>query len=137
MLLLANTALFNHSCLPNAAVYAAAEGECRVQVRMIRDVAEGQEVAICYDSALLSREREYRQQQLMARWGFRCGCPRCRTPDDPTDALLTAARLPAGPARSQLELEFHTCCGEAESAINTATNVLHALAEQDAQVRVR
>ena len=134
MLLLANTALFNHSCLPNAAVYAAAEGKGRVQVRMIRDVAEGQEVAICYDSALLSREREYRQQQLMARWGFRCGCPRCRTPDDPADALLTATRLPVG---LEMEIEFHTCCGEAESAINTATNVLHALAEQDAQVRVR
>jgi hypothetical protein len=133
MLLLANTALFNHSCLPNAAVYAAAEGKGRVQVRMIRDVAEGQEVAICYDSALLSREREYRQQQLMARWGFRCGCPRCRTPDDPADALLTATRLPVG---LEMEIEFHTCCGEAESAINTATNVLHALAEQDAQVQV-
>jgi hypothetical protein len=133
MLLLANTALFNHSCLPNAAVYAAAEGKGRVQVRMIRDVAEGQELAICYDSALLSREREYRQQQLMARWGFRCGCPRCRTPDDPADALLTATRLPVG---LEMEIEFHTCCGEAESAINTATNVLHALAEQDAQVQV-
>ena len=133
MLLLANTALFNHSCLPNAAVYAAAEGKGRVQVRMIRDVAEGQEVAICYDSALLSREREYRQQQLMARWGFRCGCPRCRTPDDPAEALLTATRLPVG---LEMEIEFHTCCGEAESAINTATNVLHALAEQDAQVQV-
>jgi len=102
--------------------------------RLVDDMHRHTQVAICYDSALLNSERENRQQQLMARWGFRCGCPRCRATDDPADALLTAARLPPGPARRQLELEMQTCCAMAEHALNSAAHVLQTLARQDAPV---
>ena len=41
MLLMAQTSLFNHSCNPNAAVYAHDTDEDKVQVRVLRDVGEG------------------------------------------------------------------------------------------------
>jgi len=127
MLLLAQTALFNHSCRPNAAVYAHESEDKLVQVRLLRDVNQGQEIAICYDSSLHKMPKQRRQALLHSRWGFECGCPRCIAQSDPVDALLTANRAdPASAHLAMLELEFERCAAVAETVTLAATDVLHA-----------
>ena len=92
MLLLAQTSLFNHSCHPNAAVYRHDADREKVQVRVLRDVGEGQEVALCYDSALYHMPTARRRELLRARWGFECGCPRCTGSATPADPLRSSGR---------------------------------------------
>lgn len=88
MLLLQDASLFNHSCRPNAAV--GNPGGDKVQVRAIRNVKEGQELCICYDSALFWLPTERRRPELRRRWGFECGCPRCTgAGEDEVEGLIT------------------------------------------------
>jgi len=132
MLLLAQTALFNHSCRPNAAVYAHESEDELVQVRLLRDVQQGQEIAICYDSSLHKMPKQRRQALLHSRWGFECGCPRCTTQSDQVDALLTATRADLASAQlAVLELEFERCATVAETATRAATDVLQTGATSD------
>jgi len=123
MLLLAQTALFNHSCHPNAAVYTHDTEDNLVQVRMLRDVGEGQEVAICYDSSLHKMPKEQRRNRLWTRWGFQCGCPRCSAKSDPVDDLLSGTRTSGAEA---LEPDFESCAAAAEAATGAAMRAMHA-----------
>jgi hypothetical protein len=93
-LLLQDASLFNHSCRPNAAI--GNPGGARAQVRAIRDVKEGQEVCICYDSSVFWLPAEKRRGELMRRWGFECGCPRCiKGSDDEVEGKMTRIKSSA------------------------------------------
>ena len=123
MLLLAQTSLFNHSCHPNAAVYRHDADREKVQVRVLRDVGEGQEVALCYDSALYHMPTARRRELLRARWGFECGCPRCTGSATPADPLRSSA---SGGQLAALETEFDRCAAAAEAAIGAASLALQS-----------
>lgn len=84
VVLLEKTSLFNHSCRPNAA--AGGTGGSDIQVRAIKEIKEGQEICICYDSAVYLSPTERRRAFLKDKWGFDCECPRCVA--DPQDADL-------------------------------------------------
>jgi hypothetical protein len=93
-LLLQDASLFNHSCRPNAAI--GNPGGTKAQVRAIRDVKEGQEVCICYDSSVFWLPAEKRRWELKRRWGFECGCPRCvKGSDDEVEGKMTRIKSSA------------------------------------------
>ncbi|EKX31864.1 hypothetical protein GUITHDRAFT_121938 [Guillardia theta CCMP2712] len=82
---------FNHSCKPNAAIYPCPTSD-DVQVRALRQIRTGQEIAICYDSTLYALPKAMRRQELLHRWGFECDCPRCLDQEDKVDKMLEAMK---------------------------------------------
>jgi len=148
MLLLEKTALFNHSCKPNAAAYFH-QGRATAEVRALREIGQGQEIALCYDSQLLLMPREERRKILHRRWGFVCECPRCMDPQDPTDQMLVACNrhrkegdsVGVGGATIQEELAMKDAFQRAEqsfeeaaqnrqlSSVRAAAESLHAALE--------
>lgn len=64
----------NHSCEPN--VHYERRGDTMV-FKAKRDIAEGEEI---YDTYIYAdNPREKRQSDLLARYGFTCGCKRCKS----------------------------------------------------------
>jgi len=66
-------ALLNHSCVPNSTRYFLGD---TVFVRAARQLEEGEEVVTSY--ILNHCDLESRQESLLADYGFRCTCLRCR-----------------------------------------------------------
>ena len=84
---------FNHACRPNAAFHPAPGG--KLAVRLVTDASPGDEVTICY-SDLLAAPLEERREDLRARYGFECRCPRCE--EDEASAAAAAAAAAAAVA---------------------------------------
>ncbi|CAM9587566.1 unnamed protein product, partial [Phaeothamnion confervicola] len=77
-------AMLNHSCSPNCAfVFCPA----RMEVRVLRPVAAGEELTVAYIDLLQSTAD--RQRELLQSRHFECRCARCLQPP-PSDALLAA-----------------------------------------------
>ncbi|ORY22390.1 hypothetical protein BCR39DRAFT_551744 [Naematelia encephala] len=79
------TALFNHSCRPNAVVVFP-NGGGEMNVVAISDIEPGQEILTSYID--VSLPREFRRKELKDRYGFECDCPLCKT---------GGSELPVGP----------------------------------------
>lgn len=78
--------LCNHSCSPNTAISKRIKDGSRPRVLYaLRDISPGEEVCICYDSALLWLPESARRLRTNETWGFTCTCHRCveerSTPD--------------------------------------------------------
>ena len=52
-------------------------GDLMMLVRASKDLQKGQEVTISYAGRFTSSPLEVRRKQLMASYGFECGCDRC------------------------------------------------------------
>jgi len=80
------TALFNHSCHPNAAImkFTAEKGH---PLRAISDIEPGQEITFAYSPGsefLGMRNKEVRQQIILDHCNFTCLCDLCEEDDEPT-----------------------------------------------------
>ena len=64
---------FNHSCQYNAAIQVAIG--LQFTAVATRDIAEGEEVCICYVDA--SQPGEVRRAELRRVFWFDCTCPKC------------------------------------------------------------
>jgi hypothetical protein len=64
----------NHSCVPNAS-YHFNNDTNKLEVRVVRDVAAGEELFISYVDATYPTND--RQLTLRNSYGFRCACPAC------------------------------------------------------------
>ncbi|KAK8116443.1 set domain-containing protein 5 protein [Apiospora kogelbergensis] len=77
-----NASRFNHACLPSAE-YNVFQGPpvgnrpapVRWEAYARRDIKEGEEITIAYNYRQYERER--RQRDLLAVWGFPCDCEVC------------------------------------------------------------
>mmetsp|Transcript_39274 Transcript_39274/g.100342 ORF Transcript_39274/g.100342 Transcript_39274/m.100342 type:complete len:385 (+) Transcript_39274:212-1366(+) len=82
----------NHSCAPNAAVSRASTSErpepddspldqphlgVPRTLYTLRNIAEGEEICICYDSDLLWLLESARRHHTTTVWAFKCECQRC------------------------------------------------------------
>ncbi len=65
-------ALLNHSCAPNCVLVYRGKA---VEVRTLRDVAQGEE--LCHSYTNLCRTTSVRRQVLRDSYGFHCDCRRC------------------------------------------------------------
>lgn len=78
-----DASLFNHSCIPNA--YFAwnpdigLDGEGRLTVHAVRDIAFGDEVVVNYRPDKSYEGRKVRMRELSRVYGFNCTCPACNT----------------------------------------------------------
>ncbi|GAA5972982.1 hypothetical protein JCM11641_000350 [Rhodosporidiobolus odoratus] len=86
------TALFNHSCAPNAVVvfpdFPSRKSTKHMAVVALRDIATGEEVVTSYID--IGLPKELRQKELKQRYYFDCDCSACkgdRTAVDPREAL--------------------------------------------------
>ena len=74
---------FNHSCIPNAHFTwnpdIGQDGQGRLTVHAIRDIAFGDEVVVNYRTENSYKERAARMQELRDDYGFNCTCPVCAT----------------------------------------------------------
>ena len=75
--------LFNHDCIPNACRFdyvdtsePGDEHNTDIVIRLIKDVAQGEEVCISYFR--IGRDYATRKRILMEDYGFTCGCDRCK-----------------------------------------------------------
>ena len=66
------SSVFDHSCRANAAYVFKGK---RMEVRAMRDVAEGEEIRIQYVNTIALRDE--RRDKLWKGWGFVCACDRC------------------------------------------------------------
>ena len=66
------SSVFDHSCRANAAYVFKGK---RMEVRAMRDVAEGEEIRIHYVDTMELRDE--RRDKLWKGWGFVCACDRC------------------------------------------------------------
>jgi hypothetical protein len=73
----------NHSCSRNAVGQVSESGEH--QVRAVRKVGKGEEVAVTYLEGRLGT-REERQAMFQRKWGFRCACSVCEMPGEESTA---------------------------------------------------
>lgn len=67
--------LFNHSCEPNAE-WQTKRDHRTIHVRVLRDVAAGEQLFVEYDSYAHEKPLEARRRHL-AQWFERCMCSRC------------------------------------------------------------
>jgi len=67
----------NHSCDPNChqVFEDSSAGPPPLRLRALRPIALGEELTIGYIN--ISTTREYRQETLKSRYGFKCTCSRC------------------------------------------------------------
>lgn len=70
------TAVFNHSCQPNAT--SLTKGLTQ-EIRSLNHIMPGQEVTVSYIDLL--QTREHRRRELKENWYFDCECKRCSSPD--------------------------------------------------------
>ncbi|XP_051126295.1 histone-lysine N-methyltransferase ATXR2 isoform X2 [Andrographis paniculata] len=65
----------NHSCNPNAKAFKREEDrDGQASIIALRRILKGEEITISY----IDEDRPYAErQELLADYGFRCGCPRC------------------------------------------------------------
>jgi hypothetical protein len=78
--------MLNHTCCPNASM-AIGYADGSACVILARDVAEGEEITLCYSADVIFAPYEARQERLHRGWGFDCRCARCSghlTIDDAT-----------------------------------------------------
>jgi hypothetical protein len=68
----------NHSCRPNAALVSKGDF---AEVRVMRDIAVGDEVTISYIPELMTKAD--RHKELAKKWKFICKCERCEAGDQP------------------------------------------------------
>ncbi|KIZ01465.1 hypothetical protein MNEG_6495 [Monoraphidium neglectum] len=78
-------ALANHSCCPNAVGYAIGD---RWVLRAAEPLVQGAEVTVSYLGSLITAPYEERQAELQEKYGFACGCPRCKAEQRAGGALL-------------------------------------------------
>ena len=74
---------FNHSCQPNAEIFANQDANDATDVRALRNIKEGEEITICYtdsDKSLWSREE--RRAELKHVYNFDCNCEGCTMRDE-------------------------------------------------------
>jgi len=118
-------AVFNHSCSANCSVAlreievdeeaAGAQEAGGVQawvyeVRAMADVAEGDELCLCYLGLASQHLAGYGRKAVLSGWGFECACVRCAPPHGSAwrerDTALVAVPCPACAAnRAELEAE--------------------------------
>jgi len=67
-----SAALFNHSCVPNAAKLQVG---LKVEIRTLRAISAGEELRFCY--VPLTETGRGRREILQTHFGFACDCPRC------------------------------------------------------------
>ncbi|GAA6036402.1 hypothetical protein JCM8097_001703 [Rhodosporidiobolus ruineniae] len=84
------TALFNHSCAPNAVVvfprFPSPSQPKHMAVVAVREIKPGEEVVTSYVDVALPRE--VRRKELRERYKFECGCEECERGEvDPREAL--------------------------------------------------
>ncbi|OAA40633.1 lysine methyltransferase [Metarhizium rileyi] len=70
-------ARINHDCRPNTNYYFD-ENTLTQMVVASRDIAPGTELSVTYINPV--QEREHRNDNLLATWGFNCSCSVCRLP---------------------------------------------------------
>jgi hypothetical protein len=70
----------NHSCRPTAALVFKGDF---AEVRVMRDIAVGDEVTVNYMGVLL--EKAVRHKELAEKWKFICKCERCEAGDTPEE----------------------------------------------------
>ncbi|KAF8599041.1 hypothetical protein BDV93DRAFT_526343 [Ceratobasidium sp. AG-I] len=67
---------FNHSCVPNAAaMFEQTEYGVHMVVKLLADIADGEEICISYTDPASSGTK--RREALQHAYGFNCRCPRC------------------------------------------------------------
>jgi len=67
----------NHSCSPNVEIQFV-EGNARLSVKAVRDIAPGEELHISYIQCCeLERSRHSRQKHLLENYLFDCWCVKC------------------------------------------------------------
>lgn len=91
LILRLTTAIFNHSCSPNAATYELSDGSNLVVA--LKNICPGDEITICYNSDLFMLPPSERQARLDF-FGFKCACDRCALPFEqvPPYSYLTQCR---------------------------------------------
>jgi len=83
----ATACLINHSCCPNAALAWDGDNNQLIVVAQ-KKIKRGEEVTIDYLTDSF-RPTDARLKELLTRWRFKCTCPKCKTPDNKSDARLT------------------------------------------------
>jgi hypothetical protein len=67
--------LVNHSCVPNCVVVGPSA--VKKSLVAVKDIREGEQLTIDYNSALTSTLAYEDRRALLAQRGFQCFCPRC------------------------------------------------------------
>jgi SET domain len=80
----------NHSCRPNAVVYAEDASSSSQTIRAASEIAAGEEVRISYLGTLLYGDTLLRRDELRRSKHFTCKCERCEAPNS-TDGTPDAA----------------------------------------------
>lgn len=111
-LLFRDLSLVNHSCYPNASVRLSSDGDEALLVAAC-DLEPGDEILLCYADDAIFAEGERRREVIRSRFGFVCGCARCRGDVTEEDAdswagIEEAARAAAEgkPKRKAVEPEL-------------------------------
>jgi SET domain-containing protein len=76
-LLFLKVSMFNHSCSPNSYVSTDDGAFSSLSIVAARDIAYGEQIYICYSSAILLCSKSIRHAALQSQWGFDCHCTRC------------------------------------------------------------
>jgi import receptor subunit TOM20 len=70
-----------HSCEPSASVDFP-EGNDRIAVRAVKDIATGEAVTLPYANVVDVESTEERREKLAKGFRFKCECPKCGSMDD-------------------------------------------------------
>ncbi|GLC45339.1 hypothetical protein PLESTF_001753100 [Pleodorina starrii] len=103
----------NHACAPNCVHYVV--GSTMV-VRAVQVVHEGSELLISYLGRDDLAPRQVRQAVLQSRYGFRCGCARCRTEEDLPEELQSLLQQLYDRSRHELAPRFERLASAASAA---------------------
>ncbi|CAE6513357.1 unnamed protein product [Rhizoctonia solani] len=110
---------FNHSCRPNAvAMFEQTESGAQMVIKLIEDVATGEEICISYTDPASPDSK--RRDALQHAYGFLCQCPRCIT------GTSTAPPSPDHEPiiRSQIETIVQEQVGNNDSSLKTVRDSL-------------
>ena len=64
--------MINHSCIPNVAWFTEEEDKTRKEVRVCREIQEGEEILASYISLAELPLMQQRMDLLMPTWSFVC-----------------------------------------------------------------
>ncbi|KAI8466486.1 MAG: hypothetical protein J3K34DRAFT_524486 [Monoraphidium minutum] len=104
----------NHSCCPNAVGYAVGD---RWVLRASEPLPAGAEVCVSYLGSVIAAPYAARQAELREKYGFDCGCDRCKAEQRAGEQLLS------------LQSQVYAAC---ESEVGPALDVAIEAGDSDA-----
>eukprot|EP00929_Paragymnodinium_shiwhaense_P089301 TRINITY_DN49467_c0_g1_i2.p1 TRINITY_DN49467_c0_g1~~TRINITY_DN49467_c0_g1_i2.p1 ORF type:complete len:420 (+),score=100.70 TRINITY_DN49467_c0_g1_i2:89-1348(+) len=119
---------FNHSCLPNCQADWR-EDKKAMQILASVDIAAGSELSIAYVDVRLPRE--YRLEDLLDRYEFKCCCPACSSQQD---SSASDERRGMMQQLDQFCRQLLQSTGPADGAVEVVTELLRLYEEEGLHV---